>query len=165
MKPTESLSLRAALVAALAFAAAAPAAAQQPNDQAQAAARLQRNIHDIRTVLERERAQSEANKRANMRPLVIESRDSPGIGLMREQLALKLEHLESRCFGIDVTVQEGNAMVICGNNNGAAENSNVTTDARTTVVVVPPSPEEPTPARNAEPPAPASEPVKQEVKP
>lgn len=134
------------LAAAVALAAAAGAAADEPSAQ-QAAAQLQRNIHDIRAVLERERAQSEANKRANVRPLVIESRDSPGIGLMREQLAQKLEHLESRCFGIDVNVQEGNAMVICGNNNGRAENSNVTTDARTTVVVAPPpSPEHAAPA-------------------
>lgn len=117
--------------------AATRAAADEPNEQ-QVAAQLQRNIHDIRAVLERERAQNEANKRANVRPLVIESIDSPGIGLMREQIAQSFERLENRCFGIDVEVQGGNALVICGNNNGQAENSNVTTDARATVVVVPP---------------------------
>jgi hypothetical protein len=143
------------LAVALTLAAAVSAGAQEPSEQ-QAAAELQRNIHNLRAVLERDRAQLEANKRMNSPGLVVESRDSPGIGLMREQLAQKLEHLESRCFGIDVNVQEGNAMVICGNNTGEAQNANVTTDARTTVVVVPPGPEQSTPA---------PEPVKEEDKP
>lgn len=135
------------LAVALTLAAAARAAAAEPSE-AEASAQLQRNIHNIRAVLESERAQIEANKRMSSPGLVVESRDAPGIGLMREQLAQKLEHIESRCFGIDVEVHEGNAMVICGNNNGEAENSNVTTDARTTVVVVPPpSPEQPEPVK------------------
>jgi|SRR5688572_26771058 hypothetical protein len=144
------------LAVALTLAAAARAAADEPSEQ-QAAAQLQRNIHDIRAILERERAQSDANRRANVRPLVIESRDSPGIGLMREQIAQSFERLENRCFGIDVEVQEGNAMVICGNNHGQAENSNVTTDARATVVIVPPT--------SAEQPAPARAPVQPEDTP
>jgi hypothetical protein len=151
MKPIESQVLCAVVAAALTLVAASPSAAEEPNGGPETAQQLQRNVHDIRVALDRERAQLEANKRANAPGLVVESRDAPGIGLMRQQLAQQLEHLESRCFGIDVEVHEGNAMVICGSNNGEAENSNVTTDARTTVVVVPPPSES---APSAEQPAP-----------
>src|SRR5687767_1813897 len=93
-----------ALAVALTLAAASHATAQEPSEQ-EASAQLQRNIHDIRAVLERERAQIEANKRMHSPGLVVESRDSPGIGAMREQLARQLERLENRCFGIDMNVQ------------------------------------------------------------
>jgi hypothetical protein len=149
------------LAVALTLAAAARAAAQEPAAEQQASAALQRNIHDIRAVLERERAQAEANKRANWSGLIVESRDAPSIGRMREQLAQQLEHLESRCFGIDVEVNEGNAMVICGNNNGEASNANVTNDARTTVVVAPP----PSPEQSDEQQAPAQAPIRAEDAP
>jgi hypothetical protein len=156
MNPIQTQTLCAALAAALTFAAAAPAAAEAPSAR-QEPAQLQRNIHDIRAVLERERAHLEANKRMNAPGLVIESRDSPGIGAMREQLARSLERLENRCFGIDMNVQDGNAILICGNNNGEAQNANVTSAAHTTIVVAPP----PSPAQ----PAPTPAPVKVEDKP
>lgn len=112
-------------------AAAQPQAGQPP-------AQLQRNIHDIRLIVDRERAQLEGGLRGNGGQLIVESRDAPSIGAMREQLAQSLERLENRCFGIDVNVTDGNAILICGNNNGTAESANVTTSARTTVIVAPP---------------------------
>lgn len=98
-------------------------------------AQLQRNIHDIRVVLDRERAHVEGAARINAMPLVVESSDAPSLGAMREQLARSLERLENRCFGIDMNVKDGNAILICGNNNGAAENANVTSATQTTVVL------------------------------
>jgi hypothetical protein len=117
-----------------------PRADEAAAQAAERAAQLQRNLHDMRLVIDRERAQQDGALRVNAAPLVIDSRDAPGIGRMREQLAQSLERLESRCFGIDVNVQDGNAILICGSNNGTAEGSNVTSSAQTTVVVPPPSP-------------------------
>src|SRR5690606_28429095 len=99
---------------------------------------LQRNIHDIRRIVDGERAQLDGALRASAGPLVVDSRDAPGIGTLREQLSRSPERLENRCFGIDVTVNDGNAILICGNNNGEAESANVTNSASTTVVVAPP---------------------------
>lgn len=155
---------RAALAVVLTLLACARAAAEEPQagqaaapprtsqaaappQAGQAAAQLQRNIHDIRLIIDRERGQLDGALRGNAGQLIVESRDAPSIGRMREQLAQSLERLENRCFGIDVNVTDGNAILICGNNNGTADSANVTTSAHTTVVVAPP----PSPAAQPEP--------------
>jgi hypothetical protein len=139
------LATAMAMAMALTHLAGSHASADE-QQAAQQAAQLQRNIHDIRRIVDSERAQLDGALRGNAGPLVIGSRDAPGIGTMREQLVQSLERLENRCFGIDVTVNDGNAILICGNNNGAAESANVTNAANTTVVLASPSGPAPVPA-------------------
>jgi hypothetical protein len=98
-------------------------------------AQLQRNLHEMRAVIERERAQQDATARANTTQLRADSLDAPGIGTMRAQLTQSLQHLENRCFGIDMNVKDGNAILICGNNNGSADNSTVKSTSQTTVLL------------------------------
>jgi C4-dicarboxylate-specific signal transduction histidine kinase len=153
MNTRERLAPWALLALAATLVAGSCASADEPTQEAQKAAQqLQRNLHDIRAALDREASQLEGVARASAARLVVDPKDSPGIGAMREQLTQSLEHLESRCLGIDVNVKDGNAVLICGNNNGTAESANVTTTTRTTIAV--PSPPSPTPA-----PAPTSAPA------
>jgi hypothetical protein len=123
---------------------AAPVAADEPSAEqasqaAQELAQLQRNVHEMRRIFENDRAQRKALRRANSGPLIIDSRDAPGIGTMRAELSQSLDRLASRCFGNEIDADGGNVILICGNNAGTAESSNVTNSAYTTVVV-PPSP-------------------------
>lgn len=139
MNAHERMACKAALAVAMVFLEGSQAAADEPQS-AEEAAQLQRNIHDMRRIFDGERAQLDGALRGNSGGIVVDSRDAPGIGTLREQLARSLERLESRCFGIDVEVNEGNAVVICGSNYGRTDNSNITNLTPTTVVVVPPSP-------------------------
>jgi hypothetical protein len=123
---------------------AAPVAADEPpsaeaTQEAQELAQLQRNVHEMRLIFESDRAQRKAARRGNAGPLIIDTRDAPGIGTMRAELSQSLDRLASRCFGNEIDADGGNVILICGNNAGTAESSNDTNSAYTTVVV-PPSP-------------------------
>lgn len=155
----------AALAMTLTLLTGARASAEEPppaQGAEPAAAQLQRNVHDIRLMLEREHSQLEGARRGNT-GLVVDSRDAPGLGTMRQQLAQSLEKLGNRCFGIDMKVSAGNAIFICGNNNGTAEGSNTTSSSRT-IVVVPSLPgDAPAPPAAAARTSPPAEPPRSEA--
>ncbi|HYM35420.1 MAG TPA: hypothetical protein VET48_08495 [Steroidobacteraceae bacterium] len=112
------------------------------------AAQLQRNLHEMRAAMERERAQQDNAARASTPALRVDSVDAPGIGTMRQQLTQSLQHLENRCLGVDVNVKDGNAILICGSNNGTADNS--TAKNTQTTVVLPQPVAQPAPAQPSE---------------
>jgi hypothetical protein len=141
-----NMQIRKARMALLAITvtivAAAPAAADETlsadaMQEGQELAQLQRNVHEMRLIVESERAQRKATRRGNAGPLIIDTRDAPGIGTMRAELSQSLERLASRCFGNEIDADGGNVILICGNNAGTAESSIVTNSAYTTVVVPP----------------------------
>jgi hypothetical protein len=140
-------NLRLTLLAmAVSILATAPAPADETSgaedasgQTAEDVALLQRNLHEMRLIVDSDRAQRKAIRRANAGGLIIDSRDAPGIGTMRAELAESLERLASRCFGNEIDAGGGNVILICGNNAGTAESSNVTSAAYTTVVIPPES--------------------------
>lgn len=127
----------AALAAADETAAVDQAPAGDETQQDQDLAQLQFNIHEMRRIVDGARSQRQAVTRGNSRPLIIDSRDAPGIGTMRAELSQSLDRLASRCFGNEIDADGGNVILICGNNAGSAESSNVTNSAYTTVVLEP----------------------------
>jgi hypothetical protein len=127
------------LATAPAAADEAPAVEQVPGQEAEDLALLQRNLHEMRVIVDSDRAQRKAMRRGNAGSLIIDTRDAPGIGTMRAELSQSLERLANRCFGNEIDAGGGNVILICGNNAGTAESSNVTNSAYTTVVV-PPAP-------------------------
>ena len=110
-------------------------------------AELHQNIHDMRILME----QSNANAEIDARNAVIGlyaggSENAPGISEMRRAINQSFQQLETRmpCLGAEVNVNDGQAILICGDNNGRASNDKQENINQTTILV-PPLPTEEVP--------------------
>ena len=94
---------------------------------------LQR-IYEMRMRFEQERAQRDAEARANVRLQtqggLAGRADSPTVSGLRQQTNQSLARFESsfRCLDVDVEANSGNTVVICGDNSGDISGRNVSAE-------------------------------------
>ncbi len=94
---------------------------------------LQR-VYEMRMRFEQERAQRDAEARANVRLQTqggLAGRvDSPTVSGLRQQTNQQLARFESsfRCLDVDVEANSGNTVVICGDNSGDISGRNVSAE-------------------------------------
>ncbi len=108
------------------------------------AAELHQNIHDMRILMEQSNAQAEFESRKAVIGLYAGgSKNAPGISEMRKTINQSFQQLETRmpCLGAEVNVNDGQAILICGDNNGRASNDKQE-NTNETKIVLPPLPTE-----------------------
>lgn len=105
-----------------------------PQDQAQSPTKEQimlQRVYEMRMRFEQERAQRDAEARANVRLQtqggLAGRADSPTVSGLRQQTNQSLARFESsfRCLDVDVEANSGNTVVICGDNSGDISGRNV----------------------------------------
>ncbi len=118
----------------LAISSAGASAQTAPQDQAAGPSKEQvllQRVYEMRMRFEQERAQRDAEARANVRLQTqggLAGRvDSPTVSGLRQQTSHQLARFESsfRCLDVDVEANSGNTVVICGDNTGDINGTNV----------------------------------------
>ncbi len=97
--------------------------------------RLQR-VYQIRMRYDQERAQADAQARANVRLVTQGGRglnrgvDSPTVTGLRQRTNQQLARFENqfRCLDVDLEGTTGNTVVICGDNSGDIDGTNISAD-------------------------------------
>ena len=121
-------------LAVLAISSAGVSAQTAPQPQAQGPSKEQillQRVYEMRMRFEQERAQRDAEARANVRLQTqggLAGRvDSPTVSGLRQQTNQQLARFESsfRCLDVDVEANSGNTVVICGDNAGDINGTNV----------------------------------------
>ena len=107
----------------LIFLVAGAASADAPIDEAQ----LHQNVHDIRVAIERSDADARAKAQNSTIGLFLDTEERSSIPQMRREMAesyRQMVEVRPPCMGAEVEVNEGQAILICGDNSGIAENEN-----------------------------------------
>ena len=121
-------------LAVLAISSGGVSAQTAPQAQAQGPSKEQillQRVYEMRMRFEQERAQRDAEARANVRLQTqggLAGRvDSPTVSGLRQQTNQQLARFESsfRCLDVDVEANSGNTVVICGDNSGDINGTNV----------------------------------------
>ncbi len=90
-------------------------------------AQLHQNVHDIRIAIERSEAEARAKAQNSTIGLFLNSEEMSSIPQMRRDMAesyRQMVEVRPPCMGAEVEVNEGQAILICGDNNGLVENEN-----------------------------------------
>lgn len=102
---------------------AGAASADASSDQAQ----LHQNVHDLRIAIERSEADARAKAQNSTIGLFLDSEEMSSIPQMRREMAeayRQMVEVRPPCMGAEVEVNEGQAILICGDNTGLVENEN-----------------------------------------
>ena len=122
------ITMRTLALAALLFAFATPAVAEQQRPSPEQV--LLQKMYQMRIQLENERARRDNEARANVRlqnPGSPGRADSPTVSGLRAQTNQQLARMEQqfRCLDVDFEANGGNTVVICGDNSGDISGSTV----------------------------------------
>lgn len=107
------------------------ALSQTPEERAQ----LHQNVHDMRILMEQSSADADARARAAVIGLytggaaadpAVASTEVMSISQMRQEMNQSFERIENMfpCLGANIDVEDGQAILICGDNQGYAGNDN-----------------------------------------
>ena len=107
------------------------AMSQTPEERAQ----LHRNVHDMRILMEQSEAEAEARARGSIIGLftggagsdpAVASTEVQSISQMRQEMNQSFERIENMfpCLGANIDIEDGQAILICGDNSGYAGNDN-----------------------------------------
>lgn len=107
------------------------AMSQTPEERAQ----LHQNVHDMRILMEQSSAEADARARGAVIGLftggagadpAVASTEIMSISQMRQEMNQSFERIENMfpCLGANIDVEDGQAILICGDNSGYAGNDN-----------------------------------------
>lgn len=111
-------------------------AAQSPEEREQ----LRENVHNMRVRMEQANAEAEAKARSALIALYAggsasgsgggSSGDVQSISQMRQEINQSFERTENMfpCLGANIDVEDGQAILICGDNSGYVNNENTQSD-------------------------------------
>ena len=107
------------------------ALSQTPEERAQ----MRQNVHDMRILMEQSQAEADAKARSALIGLytggaasdpAVASTEVMSISQMRQEMNQGFERIENMfpCLGANIDIQDGQAILICGDNSGYAGNDN-----------------------------------------